>query len=348
MTSLRHIGWMAGIAMVSWHTAELRAQEALVPWVGGMPGAEHPATWALQEDTWTVGLQHATRWAAGEETMANQWFSAGWNPSGNRTGWSGSGLDHWAFGTAHSTVQAAGGWHESRHALHAALRVPLDNGWTGSAGLGLGARAWILDGRAWSWDAQYGPGGHNPTAPTGEPEGLVGGAGVEPEVTLSMGAQHSPRRGQGPVLRGAASLHHILSVSAPTFQPMAGDTVRRTVSVWFEVEDDLGVKGLTWTAWVRGAAQGPSHLIELGSSVGWTFGNASRHTRNTLGHRLDIGTLWRSDGGFRIPFSWTHAELRVWTGPGLDIGHPSPATGGWAFGAVWSPDFSGSTPIGSN
>ena len=348
MTPLRHIGWMAGIAIVSVHPVALRAQEALPPWIGGMPGTEHPAAWALQDDTWSFGLQHATRWAAGEETLADQWFGAGWNPTGNRTGWSGSGLDRWAFGTAHSAVQAGSGWRESRHALHAALQVPLDNGWTGSAGFGLGARAWILDGRTWSWDAQYGPGGYDPTASTGEPDGLVGGAGVEPEVSLGVAAQRSPRGGQGPLLRGAAGLHHVLSVPAPTFQPMAGDTVRRTMSGWFEVEDDLGVKRLTWTAWVRGAVQGPSHFIEIGSSAGWTFGNASRHTRNTLGHRLDIGMLWRSDGRVRIPFSWTHAELRVWTGPGLDVGHPLLGHRRLGLRRRLVSRLLGATPIGSN
>ena len=341
-----HILWLASLLVGGLTLGGVRAQEALTPWIGGMPGTEHPAAWALQQDPWAFGLQHATRWAGAADPIADQWFSAGWNPTPDGTGWTGAGLGDWAFGTAHSTVQAGNGWRESRHALHAAVRVPLDQGWTGSAGLGIGARTWVLDGRSWSWDAQYGPGGYNPTAPSGEPDGLVAGAGIAPELALSIAAGRRPR--QGPALQGAISLHHVLPVAAPTFQPMAGDTASRTVSAWLEVQDDLGVKRMLWTAWWRGAIQGPSQLIELGSTIGWTFGNASRHTRNTLGHRLAVGALWRTDGRFRIPFSWEHGELRVWTGPAFGIGHPSPAAGGWALGAVWAPDFAGSTPIGSN
>ena len=186
------------------------------------------------------------------DPIADQWFSAGWNPSPEGTGWSGTGLRNWAFGTAHSTVQAGNGWQESRHALHTAVRVPLDQGWTASAGLGIGARTWILNGQSWSWDAQYGPGGYDPTAPSGEPDGLVSGAGVAPELALGIAAGRRPR--QGPALQGAISLHHVLPVAAPTFQPMAGDTASHTVSLGSN-QNDLGVKRILWTAWWRGASK---------------------------------------------------------------------------------------------
>ena len=326
----------------------LQGQQALAPWVGGMPGLEHPAAWALQDAPFSFGLQHATRRTGTEDPFTDQWFCVGWAPSRQGTGWNASPLDNWALGTAHGSVQAGHGWRESRHSIHSAVRVPLDQGWTGSAGLGIGVRTWILDGRSWSWDTQYGPGGYNPNSPTGEPDGVVAGAGVEPEISLGVAAERQPRSGQGPALRGAASLHHVLPMSSPSFQPSMGDTIRRSVSGWFEIEDDLGYRRLRWKAWWRGALQGPSHVIEFGSSVGWTFGDASRHTRNSLGHHLSIGTLWRSDGQFRIPFSWQHGEIRVWTGPGLDAGHTSPMSAGWALGALWIPRFTDSTPIGSN
>jgi len=344
----RNIRRYLGLATLGLSLHVAHSQEALPPWIGGLPGVEHPAAWGLQEGTWAFGLQHATRWTGGQDPFVDQWFGAGWNPTRKRTGWTGSGLGNWAFGTAHSAVQVGNGWKESRHALHAAVQVPLDNGWKGSAGCGIGARSWVLDGREWSWNAQYGPGGYDPTTPNGEPNGTVDATGLTPEVALGVAAEKQPRAGRGPVMRGAVSLHHILSVPSPGFQPAAGDTVKRTVSGWFAVEDDLGTQRLQWKAWWRGAIQGPSHLIEIGSSIGWTFGTESRHTRNSLGHHLAIGAIWRSDGRFRVPFSWEHGELRVWTGPGLDIGHLSPASNGWALGAVWSPDFTASTPIGSN
>ena len=325
----------------------VQAQEVLSPWPGMVPGQEHPAAWALQEGTWAFGLQHAARWSGSAEPWEDQWFCAGWNPARRETAWSGSGLADWAFGTAHTSVAVGDGWRTSRHALHAATRVQLDRHWTGSAGIGIGARTWLLDGRTWSWDAQYGPAGYDPTAPSGEPDGIVGGAGVQPELSLGVGAEYRPGSVSAFRLRGAATLHHILATASPGFLPTAGDTVKRSASWWFECSDDLGGRRLEWRTWHRGAIQGPSHLVEFGSTIGRSFGTASRHTRNQLDHHLSIGVIWRSDGQFRLPLRWKHAELEAWVGPGVDIGHASPAAQGWAVGLGWTPDFSEATPIGS-
>jgi hypothetical protein len=326
--------------------AGAQAQEPMAPWIGGLPGTEHPAAWALGDTPWAMGLQHATKWS-GAEAMQDQWLGIGWKPESNSTGWSNTGLSGWAFGLSSSTLAAANGWQEMRHALHCALRVPLDQGWTGSAGIGIGVHGWVLDGTGWSWDAQYGPGGYDPQSATGEPDGTVAGAGLSPEVALGVAAERQQRPGQGPSIKGALSLHHVLNVEAPNFSSVHADTVRRTVSWWVEAQDILGKQRLAWRGWSRGARQGPSFLLEFGAGIGKSFGSPSRFTRNERGHVLEIGATWRSDGIIRIPLTWQHGEVKTWIAPGVNAGHPSPAAQGWAIGMGWTPDFSGTTQVGS-
>ena len=51
-----HILWLASLLVGGLTLGGVRAQEALAPWIGGMPGTEHPAAWALQQDPWAFGL----------------------------------------------------------------------------------------------------------------------------------------------------------------------------------------------------------------------------------------------------------------------------------------------------
>lgn len=338
--------WAAGLwCSTLW--APLCAQHALPPWIGGLPGLEHPAAWGLQEGGIAFGAQHASQWSQGAEPLNHQWLGFSWSPSPAARGWSGGGLGRWTFGTRHHTAARATGWTEGRHALQAAVRIPLDGDWTGAAGIGLGARTWVLDGRSWSWDSQYGPGGYDPTASTGEPDGRVVGAGWSPVLTLGVAGEYRPRRAKAAQLKGAVTLQHVLPPTAPHFQDTPVDTLSRAAGWWMEVRQDLGSGGFTWTAWHRGAWQQPAAIAEFGGTLERTFGNASLHTRETLGHRIGLGVIWRTDGLFRLPFTWRHGDLRLWLAPGVDIGHRSPAADGWALGLTWQPALSGNTPIGS-
>lgn len=38
-----HTLWLAGLLLSGLPLEKTRAQEALAPWIGGMPGTEHPA-----------------------------------------------------------------------------------------------------------------------------------------------------------------------------------------------------------------------------------------------------------------------------------------------------------------
>ena len=337
---------LMSVALLSTGSLRMAAQESMAPWTGGLPGIEHPAAWALVETPLACGVQHANRWTGGSGAMNDQWLGIGWTPQPKGGGW-GNNISNWSFGLS-NRIQAAGqGWNEMRHALHAAIKVPLAQDWKGSAGIGIGVRGWVLDGRQWSWDQQYGSGGYNPAAPTGEPDGLVAGAGLSPEVAVGFAWQHQQRSGQGPRFQGAVSLHHVLPITSAHFMTTHADTVRRTLSGWVETLGQLGNGALDGRAWLRGAWQGQSHLIEVGTGIGKSWGTTSRYTRNTLGHHFELGIIWRTDGVLRAPLTWQHGELTTWLAPGLQVGHPSPAAQGWAVGMTWNPDFTGATPMGS-
>ena len=335
----------ARVAVLLLGALPLHGQEAVVPWVGGLPGLDHPAAWGLGEGRVSAGVQHAERWTQGQEAFRSHWLGAGWrlqDPSTARPG------AQWTLAWTSMLDPQASGWTEGRHVLQAAVRVPLDRGWNGSAGLGAGVAHWTLDGRNWSWDAQYGPGGFNPAASTGEPDGQVVGGSWHPEVTLGVAAEKPRRRGQsGPALRGAASLHHALRPVQPHFLPIAADTTSRRVSWWGEGTGNLGLENVQWHAWHRGSLQGRAAFAEIGAGLGRTFGSASRYTRDAQSHHLRIGFLWRSDGFLRLPLTWQHGGVTCWVAPGIRSGHPSPAATGWTAALTWSPVRDGVTPLAS-
>ena len=246
------------------------------------------------------------------------------------------------------TDQQANGWRQGRHLLQGAVRIPLDQGWIGAAGLGVGVAHWNLDGRNWSWDTQYGAGGYDPNAPTGEPDGLTYGLAWNPEVQAGVAAARPADRGRsGPEWNAAATLHHALRPVQPHFLPVAADTLSRRISWWTEGRGDIGIERIQWCGWHRGSLQGPAAWVELGAGLGRTFGQASRYTRDAQSHHLEVGLLWRSDGLLRLPLTWQHGGITCWIAPGLRSRHPSPAATGWAVAIAWSPVRDGITPLAS-
>lgn len=321
--------------------ASLPAQEALPPWVNGMPGLEHAAAWGMGRATMTFGVQHAERWTQGDHAMSTQFVGAGWRlPSPHRRK-----QTTWSLGWSSMLDQPSAQWREGRHLLQAAASIPLDRVWVGSAGIGVGVQHWTLDGQGWSWDAQYGPAGHNADAPTGEPsEDLVGGR-WSPEVQLSVGAERPSSNSSPMHMVGAVSLHHALRAARPHFLPVTADTASRRVSWWTDVQGALGADPVQWRATHRGSVQGGSALVEFSANAGRSFGSDSRHTKDSKSHQLEFGVLWRSDGLVRLPLTWTHGDFRCWLAPGIRSGHPSPAATGWALALVWSSAQWGSTPL---
>ncbi len=336
--------FMGMLLLASLHPFSGRAQEAVAPWVGGLPGLEHPAAWGIGTGRVAAGVQHTERWTDDPDGAQTHWLGAGWRM---QDGGPSRGAA-WSLGWSTMLDRQASGWTEGRHLIEAAVRIPLDQGWNGAAGLGIGVAHWSLDGRAWSWDNQYGPAGYNPSAPTGEAENRTFGGEWNPEITLGVAAERPVQRGrQGPALRAAASLHHGLRPVQPHFLPVVADTTSRRISWWMDGTGDLGVEQLQWTAWHRGSVQGAAGFAEFGGSIGRTFGSASRYTRDAQDHHIQWGILWRTDGVVRLPLTWQHGGVQCWVAPGLRSGHPSPAATGWAVGLTWSPIRDGVTPLAS-
>ena len=343
MMAMKHLPSLGAMALACLSPLAIQGQEAVAPWIGGLPGLEHPAAWGLGSGRVAAGMQHTERWAEGQDALQSHWMGAGWRlqeagPSRPSGGWS--------LGWTSLLDRQAYGWTEGRHLVQAAVRVPLDKGWNGAAGIGIGVAHWTLDGRAWSWDAQYGPAGYNPSAPSGEADNRTYGGAWNPEITLGVAAERPVRRGaSGPSLRVAASVHHALRPVQPHFLPIAADTVSRRISWWAESTGDLGFEGVDWQAWHRGSLHGTAGLAEFGGSLGRTFGSASRYTRDAQDHHIRLGILWRTDGMLRLPLTWQHGGVSCWLAPGLRSGHPSPAATGWAVGLTWSPLRDGVTPL---
>ena len=254
---------------LAFRPATMAGQEAVAPWASGMPGLEHPAAWGLGTGRVAAGVQHAERWTQGREAFHTQWVGAGWRMGNGRQAQRGA---RWTWaGAPCSTARLQGG-------RKAATSSKGPSGFPGQrlewrSGLGVGVAHWTLDGRDWSWDAQYGPGGYNPGAPTGEPEGLTSGGSWNPEVTAGVAAERPARRGNAaPALKAAVTLHHALRPIQPHFLPIAADTTSRRLSWWMEGEGELGLETLTWRAWHRGSLQGAAAWTEIGGSIGRTLG----------------------------------------------------------------------------
>jgi len=345
MRKLHPLPLLGALALLAFRPATTAGQEAVAPWASGLPGLEHPAAWGLGSGRVAAGVQHAERWTQGRDAFHTQWVGCGWRMGNAPQARRGA---RWTLGWSSMLDRQASGWTEGRHLIEGAVQIPLDKGWNGAAGLGVGLAHWTLDGREWSWDAQYGPAGYNPGAPTGEPDGLTSGGSWNPEVTAGVAAERPARRGNAaPSLKAAATLHHALRPIQPHFFPIAADTTSRRLSWWVESEGKLGRETLTWRAWHRGSLQGAAAWTEIGGSIGRTFGSASRYTRDAQSHDVHIGLLFRSDGILRLPVTWRHGGITCWIAPGLPTGHRSPAATGWAAAIAWSPVRDGVTPLAS-
>ena len=316
----------------------VQAQESVAPWISGLPGLEHPAAWSLGTASVTAGAQTESRWAHHGEPLSSFWFGAQWRPELKGKGGRSSERNNWSFGAKTSLEDQASGWKHGHHTLHGALAIPLNRQWQGAAGIGLGVSHWVLDGRPWSWDAQYGPGGYNATAPTGEPESLVVGGSVQPEVSVSLAAERRVQmRSSQPQYKGAVTLRHLIRNPSPHFLIQHADTTSRHLAWWMEGSSDLGLEDLRWRAWHRGAWQGSAKIMEWGAALSRTFGTASRFTREEMSHDIEWGVLVRTDGLIRLPLLWKHAGLACWIAPGFSLQSASAVSSPWAASVLWSP-----------
>ena len=186
---------------------------SVVPWASGMPGLEHPAAWGLG----TGGRLQACNMPSAGPKAARPFTPNGWAPVGE-----------WATAGRRRGARWTLGWSSCSTARlrvdgrppprRRAVRIPRQRlEWR--SGLGGWRGPLDLDGRDWSWDAQYGPGGYNPGAPTGEPEGRTLGGSWNPEVTAGVAAERPARRGSSAGPQSRRPLHHALRPIQPHFSP---------------------------------------------------------------------------------------------------------------------------------
>ena len=225
-----HTLWLAGLLLSGLPLEKTRAQEALAPWIGGMPGTEHPAAWALQQDPWAFGLQHATLWAGAADPIADQWFSAGWNPSPKAPVEPGAceiGLS--ARRTAPCRLETGGGSPAMRCTRPGApgARVDRQCG-TGDRGPNVDPeRPKLVVGRP------IRPEGYDPIAPSG--------AG-RPRLRHRGGTRPRHRR-RAPAAKARTKVRSACTTCFPCTPPSnRWRATSHTVSAWFEIKNDLGVK----------------------------------------------------------------------------------------------------------
>lgn len=314
-------------------------QAALPPWISSMPGLEHPAAWAMGEHPLQMGLQQDSRWNGDGQPLMGLWAGAGWQPEA-KGGYNRRGPDPLSFGISFKEDPLSTGWRERSLSISAAASASINRDWKAHAGLSVGASAWRLDPASWSWNAQYGPGGFDPQAPTGEEQvdGANGGSRLDVAISLGVSPTRAARRNGKAVFQGAATLHHLSSGKAPHLSPAAGDSIRWRPAWWLEGQGSLDWEKFEWRAWHRGTVQAQSHLLEWGMAVGRPFGTTARFTKTQLSHHIETGLLWRSDGLLRLILGWERNGLRLNTGPAWTVGRLWRPAAGWSLGLTWSPD----------
>lgn len=326
-------------------TGNLAGQESVPPWITAAPGLAHPAAWDMTSRPLTLAVQQQPRWNGMDPTLHGSWLGAGWRPGptgmgGRRAGGS------WGFGLVVQDDPQVTGWRGQTIEAAAATSTRINRDWRATAGWALGLSRWMLDPTSWSWDAQYGPSGYDPTLSSGE-QGLAAAGGTRAEAALSLGlAPADPRPGtadRGP--RGALTLRHTLGGRMPHLATDAADTVAWRWSWWAEHGGTFARQRLEWKGWHRGSLQGPGHLLEIGFTLGRNFGTSSRFTRHSMSHQLATGLLLRSDGLLRLAVAWERDGITLTTGPGWTWGtlwRPPP---GWTVSLTWAPDPDGSVSL---
>jgi len=313
-------------------------QASLPPWISATPGLEHPAAWAMGDRPIQIGLQQDARWNGEGEPLTGLWFGAGWQPAA-KGGYNRRGPDPLSFGIGYKEDPLSTGWRERSVAISASASTPINRDWKAHAGLSIGASTWRLDPAAWSWNAQYGPGGFDPQAPNGEEQATAANGGSRLDVAISVGFSPSRTPPKGtPSFHGAVTLHHLSSGKAPHLSPVPLDSIRWRPTWWFEGQGDLGSDKFEWRAWNRGTLQAQSHLLELGLAIGRPFGTTARFTKSQLSHHLETGVLWRSDGVLRLLVGWERNGLQLNTGPAWSLGPLWRPAAGWSASLSWSPD----------
>jgi len=344
-TSL-HMNWLriCGLALlVGAHLTPVTGQETPSPFVYSLPGLEHPAAWSLENRSVSLGMQRAPRWNEEMRPLESVWLGMGWQPFGHRnhTGTRNQGQQT-AFGLVLKQDPLTSGWNQTCVDLSASTSTRLSQSWMGSAGLALGVSHWRLDPNNWSWNAQYGAQGYDPTAPTGEANsgtGLTSGWKWNSALSLAAQSTRAPKSGSMPQIKAAVTLRHVLPGRSPQLSPVHGDTVQWLGHWWTEAIGKWGPGQMTWRAWHRGGWQGHSAFGEWGGTVGRTLGQSSRFTHSRTAHVIECGMLFQTTGTLRAVFGWSRRELQCWMGPGWTWGtlwRPPP---GWTLALSWRPEF---------
>lgn len=324
----------------------LHGQASLPPWISVTPGLEHPAAWAMDDKPLQFGLQSDTRWNGNAEPLNGLWFGAGWQPAA-KGGYNRKGSDPVSFGVAFKEDPLSTGWMERALAISASASAFVNPRLKAHAGLSIGLSNWRLTPSSWSWNAQYGPGGFDPQSPSGEEwtDDANGGSRLDVAVSVGFSPARAARQKSQPAFRGALTLHHLSQGTAPHLSPIPLDSVRWRPSWWLEGQGEMGWENLQWRAWHRGTLQGSSHLLELGLTMGRSFGTSARFTKTRLSHHVETGVLWRSDGVLRLILGWERHGLRLNTGPAWSVGPTWRPAAGWSVGLSWTPDFEGALAL---
>lgn len=327
---------------------QVGAQETVPPWITAAPGLEHPAAWGMEPRPWTFAVQRQTRWNGSDPQAAGSWLGAGWCP-GSGSAVSRGNAGDWGFGLVVQDDPLATGWRGQTVEASAATSTLIDRQWRATAAWSLGATRWTLDPATWSWDAQYGPAGFDPSLPTGEAASMATGS-TRVEAALSMGlasaapsAAHSRAAGQG--TRGALTVRHAFKGRMPHLDPERADTLGWRWSWWMEQGGRLPGGRTDWKGWHRGSLQAGHHLLEVGMTIGRAFGTTARYTKMSMSHHLSTGLILRSDGLVRLAFRWERDGVHLMTGPGWTWGplwRPPP---GWTVSIGWTPDPGGGVSI---
>ena len=339
-------GWLkiwCGAFLAGAHLTPVSGQETPAPSIYALPGLEHPAAWSLENHSVALGMQRAPRWNEEMQPLESLWLGMGWQPFGDRaqTGIRNQGQPL-AFGLVLKQDPLASGWNQTSVDLSASTSTRLSRNWIGAAGLALGASHWRLDPSSWSWNAQYGAQGYDPTTPTGEATNGTGlSSGWKWNSALSLAAQstRTPKSGSMPQIKAAVTLRHVLPAGSPHLSPVHGDTVQWLGHWWAEANGKWGPGQMTWRAWHRGGWQGQSAFGEWGGSVGRTLGQSSRFTNSRTAHVVECGMLIQTTGTLRAVFGWSRGGMQCWLGPGWTWGtlwRPPP---GWTLALSWRPEF---------
>ena len=305
---------------------QVQAQDAVLPLAEGPSQLDNPAAMVGARENWEAQIQQAARWANVNSGFNTQALTARkslrWGDLPGQIGLRivedrlGPGLSHRSFGLQASVEQQLG----------RALIV--------GAGVQLGLAEWHWDLTDLSWGQQYGPGGFDPGAATGEDAELLRGASRYADWALGVAVDFSSTVD----LRGDIALHHgrqnvgLLDTRADSL------ALRLHIGSSLEAPIKLGTRPIgTFKAWHRLDLQGGAKRLELGVELRHRFGHNSQYTRHSRSNEVGIGLAYQSAGVLRPIISWR--GIGGWSarlGPALSSG-ASGASQGWALALGFAP-----------